>query len=603
MLCLLQLKNKLGDTKLVRIRALSPKKIVKIRPIRISVFDIETIRWTEPYACGFYNGKHFDLFKGKNCIKEFIKFFLTKRHRNSICFAHNGGKFDFSFILQEICSDENLRKNYLIEPMRAGSRIIQIKISKPNCCWILRDSYAILGFSLKKLTENFDVENKKGDFEHSKIHWRNWKQLESEWLPYLMSDCKGLHQVVIKFEQYINKKFSTSLRRNMTIAQLSLDAFRIGGLDITIPQYESREDKIRKSYYGGRTEIFKMYGENLNYYDVNSLYPTVMEKEQFPVGIPMHSGIMTTDDFGVAYAKVECPAYLDIPLLPYRTKKGKLIFPTGKFEGWYCTPELKKAKQLGYKIEIMEGYIFQKRNIFKKHINKLYEIKKASKSGSVDYITSKLLMNSLYGKFGQRRTQRQIVMFPKDCIGLTPMDHEGLSGIFYREIESKATHILPAIASFVTSYARVNLYEYIEKAQALGGNIYYCDTDSIVTDVVMQTGVELGNIKDEMPDGIDEGIFLLPKMYAIKQKNGSMIKCKGFPRDIFDYNIFKIALETNDYSAFSFEKQKIGSPFESMRRNKTFVSMLKFSRRVLSKYDKREVVEGFNTIPVTIAES
>jgi len=34
----------------------------------------------------------------------------------------------------------------------------------------------------------------------------------------------------------------------------------------------------------------------------------------------------------------------------------------------------------------------------------------------------KLQMNSLYGKFGQRREKEQIVMFPKDVIGLEPLE-------------------------------------------------------------------------------------------------------------------------------------------------------------------------------------
>ena len=30
---------------------------------------------------------------------------------------------------------------------------------------------------------------------------------------------------------------------------------------------------IKQAYYGGITEVYKPYGENFYYYDVNSLYP------------------------------------------------------------------------------------------------------------------------------------------------------------------------------------------------------------------------------------------------------------------------------------------------------------------------------------------
>lgn len=32
-------------------------------------------------------------------------------------------------------------------------------------------------------------------------------------------------------------------------------------------------DSIKKAYYGGVVEVYRPYGENLFYYDVNSLYP------------------------------------------------------------------------------------------------------------------------------------------------------------------------------------------------------------------------------------------------------------------------------------------------------------------------------------------
>jgi hypothetical protein len=136
----------------------------------------------------------------------------------------------------------------------------------------------------------------------------------------------------------------------------------------------------------------------------------------------------------------------------------------------------------------------------------------------------------------------------------------------------------------------------------MGGTAYYCDTDSLVTDVKMPCGNELGQIKDEIPEGIEEAIFLSPKMYAIKTKTGELIKCKGFPKKIFNFLTFKEAYNQNDFSKFSFEREKFALPFESMRRNKTFVSMLKISRRVISRYDKRTVINNLTTSALVISE-
>jgi hypothetical protein len=93
---------------------------------------------------------------------------------------------------------------------------------------------------------------------------------------------------------------------------------------------------IYGSYYGGITEVYKPYGKNLTYADVNSLYP-------FAALNPMPGlkckwlesynteGLDLSKLFGVFFAKVITnDQYLG--LLPVRTKSG-LIFPSGKFEG------------------------------------------------------------------------------------------------------------------------------------------------------------------------------------------------------------------------------------------------------------------------------
>jgi len=596
------------------IHALMPLNGQIAEPVKKLVFDIETIAWTEPYSVGLYDGERMITFDGKNCIKDFIDNFLVHRYRGYTAYAHNGGKFDFSFILKELVQKKYIDK-YEISPMRAGSRIIQIEISSYALkirngkkvreivhTWTLRDSFAMLPFSLKKLTENFDVEDKKGEFEHTKINWGNWEKLMPEWKPYLVNDCKGLYQVIGKWEDYLIRNFNTSLSRSITIAQLGMQIYRRQFLKFPILNYRSREEEIRKSYYGGRVEIFKMYGENLNYYDVNSLYPYVMKTKPMPVGTPLKSFRMEVEDFGVALADVECPQDLQYPILPHRSKNGKLTFPSGKWKGWFCTPELQKAKKLGYKIKIIYGYKFKQAFIFKEYISTLYKIKQKAKQGTIDYISSKLLMNCLYGKFGQRRERESIVIFPKSKIGLTPIDFFEKLPVYVEKVESEAKHILPAIASFVTSYARVELYNKIESAIKKKGEVFYCDTDSLITTATLPTSDKLGDLKLEMPL-IKEGVFLLPKMYGLKTKDNEFIKCKGFPRGIFDFKIFKNALITKDYSKLIFNKNKFASPFESLRRNKSFVSMINFSRRVISRYDKRIVLKDFSTIPLEIDEA
>jgi DNA polymerase type B, organellar and viral len=52
----------------------------------------------------------------------------------------------------------------------------------------------------------------------------------------------------------------------------------------------------------------------------------------------------------------------------------------------------------------LKGYFFEKENIFYHFINHLYEMKKNRAKDTPNYLISKLLMNSLYGRLGMNPT-------------------------------------------------------------------------------------------------------------------------------------------------------------------------------------------------------
>ena len=89
------------------------------------------------------------------------------------------------------------------------------------------------------------------------------------------------------------------------------------------------------------------------------------------------------------------------------------------------------------------------------------------------------------------------------------------------------------IASAITAYARINLNKYKEHIFKMGGKVYYCDTDSLVTDLKLLTSMRLGKLKLEYR--ICEGFFIAPKSYLLILKNfeGEVIKFKGPNSDFF----------------------------------------------------------------------
>lgn len=82
-----------------------------------------------------------------------------------------------------------------------------------------------------------------------------------------------------------------NLKYTPTTSSLALRTFRtafLNGLqNITIIHGETY-DFIRKSFTGGKVDVFKTNGVNVYHYDVNSLYPSVMKSYKMPVGNPKY---------------------------------------------------------------------------------------------------------------------------------------------------------------------------------------------------------------------------------------------------------------------------------------------------------------------------
>jgi hypothetical protein len=130
----------------------------------------------------------------------------------------------------------------------------------------------------------------------------------------------------------------------------------------------------------------------------------------FPVGPPTYfqGNILLhyPNAFGFFYCKISAPSYKDHPILSARikTKSGiRSLFPTGNWEGMYFSEELYNAQKYGYEFEILWGYTFEKGFVFKDYINDLYNLRlKYPKSDPMNLVC-KLLLNSLYGRFGRKR--------------------------------------------------------------------------------------------------------------------------------------------------------------------------------------------------------
>lgn len=414
-------------------------------------------------------------------------------------FAHNGGRYDSNALFDFVRAN---RPDLSFSFFCAGSCVVSLTLSDGPHKWRFCDSYRLLDASLKKLTDEFDVEHKKGNLADS---IKSGFEVEVE---YNRNDCIGLYEVLERF-------FAEFGAMAETVAAFALQVFKLHFLTRPICKVNRKvENFIRRSYYGGRCEVYRWNPAELRKMDVNSLYPSVM-REPVPVDYEGYTRSIPDDDSKIGFyqATIDYPdTYL--PALP-AIIGGRLFFPVGKFDGFFTSMELRQAITDGAVVSIEHGVLFRAEPVFREFAETLFDRRREAKAAgnlAVDWVCKKVL-NSCYGKFGQRREQRCFVSDPgtvrlhpmtEEYLGLSDSDLQSVnprlwpiglpgSGIAYYEKESRASHILPHISSAITSRARLVTGGYLRTA----GRVWYTDTDSVFTDAEMRTGDRLGDLKLE----------------------------------------------------------------------------------------------------------
>jgi hypothetical protein len=256
----------------------------------------------------------------------------------------------------------------------------------------------------------------------------------------------------------------------------------------------------RDSYKGGRVECFYLGDmKNGSYYmvDVNSLYPYVMCNNRYPIKYKKlsHKLTKTTLAKSLKVNAITGQVLIETEVPVYGIRRGRLVFPIGRYWTTLTTPELKYAFEHNHIKDVGDCVIYEQDNIFESYVTKFYKLRNHYKSiDNKEYAEfCKYMMNKLYGKFGQKGEEWEKI---GDCPS-EPDREELVFNMGGRRV-SKLRYLLgqlflmtgvgecfdsfPAIAAHVTGYARMYLWSLMQKAG--WGNYYYCDTDSLIINEV-----------------------------------------------------------------------------------------------------------------------
>lgn len=146
---------------------------------------------------------------------------------------------------------------------------------------------------------------------------------------------KSLFEVIGKFSDYIYRKHRVQVSGSLTISSLAMKIFlsKFYGKNIPLINKRSVYEDIKKSYFGGITEVYKPYGEGLYYYDVNSVYPyAALNPMAGSNCVFEHSICSPIKDVKNFFSFYYCSIVTNdnyLGLLPVRSKQG-IIMPNGK---------------------------------------------------------------------------------------------------------------------------------------------------------------------------------------------------------------------------------------------------------------------------------
>ena len=219
----------------------------------IAVIDAETDpfvygRIPKPFIWGFATADTYKEFYSTESLYEYLRN-LKKPH---LVYAHNGGKFDFHYLL-------NLLRPQMIKII--NGRIASFKIG--NC--EMRDSLLIIPRSLDSLGAG------KLEIDYSLFEYEERKEHMPEIREYLKQDCYALLKVI--------NRFKSEYGLSLTIAGAALNYYETNYSKVkrtTKAFYE----RIAPFYKGGRVQALKTgtFKKKMKYIDLNERVSVRYEK-------------------------------------------------------------------------------------------------------------------------------------------------------------------------------------------------------------------------------------------------------------------------------------------------------------------------------------
>lgn len=365
----------------------------------------------------------------------------------------------------------------------------------------------------------------------------------------------------------------------------------------------------RQAYRGGRCECFhlgELKDENYYFVDVNSLYPFVMHNNLYPnkyLQIPKIPKPDTLHQF-LKDKSVIAEVLIDTDEPVYAVRRERTIFPIGRFWTTLTTPELKYAFEHNHVVKINRAVIYEQADLFSSYVNRFYKLRQEFKSAGVAEYEElcKKMLNSLYGKFGQKadvwkkigdcpnEPDRVELLFRSGVCGVKQIRYL-LGEIFELTGYEESYNSFPAIPAHVSAYGRMYLYELMKVAGE--GNYFYCDTDSLIVNEV-----GLCNLQNRIDNVLLGGLKVVETVNSLTIRG---LKDYSTPTKQVVKGIRKNAVTV----AEGIYRQDLWPSFRGqLRTGQTDTYTVKKQTKILTrKYTKGTVEPNGSVLPLLLGES
>ena len=465
--------------------------IGKLFPMKYAC-DFETT--TNPEDCRVWAWGAREVDRGIEEIGKDIQSFIDwcSLRDNSKLYFHNL-KFDGGFIVDYLLKngytwnedEKKLKEKQFTTVISDMGQWYTITIRFENRSGLKRkitiyDSLKFIPMSIEEMPKAYGLEDKKLELDYNKQRPIGYEMDENE-REYLLADVRILAKVIKIMHDNGQKKTTTASNALSSFKGLYGKGYK---WDFPILDRETDAD-IRKTYKGGFTYLNPKYkGEDIGegaVYDINSMYPWAMKYCKLPYGRPVYfkGEYKKSKIFDLYTICLRCSFKLKHNRIPSIQIKKSWKFNETEYlidsEGEVILNLTCVDYELmlhNYDVTVYEvygGYMMKSKvGIFSDYIDYWYDLKTRSRNKGDKAMEriSKLMLNSLYGKFGSAKDRRQKMPY---------LDDNGKVCYHVMNGRESPGGYLP-IASFITSYCRDKI---IRAAELCGDRFVYADTDSL----------------------------------------------------------------------------------------------------------------------------